>query len=478
MVIGDIILDRYVWGDVARVSPEAPIQVLHVTRDDFRLGGAGNVAANLQSLGADVSIVGLRGDDEDGARLVERLAARDIATDGVVVADDRPTIVKTRHMAQNQQILRVDRERVAPATDAHRDAFLARLEAFRPDCVILSDYGKGALTADILRATIDRARALGVPVLVDPKTTDYRRYAGATAITPNRAEFEAASGVRADSPERIRQGAETLIRDADLAALVITLGAEGICLIERDGAEVRIPTRARSVYDVTGAGDTVIAVLGFALAGGLGLADGVRLANVGAGIVVGRVGAAVTTVAEIREALLTPDRLEGGKIRARDEIRALAAELRAAGKRVVLTNGCFDLMHAGHAEYLAYARSLGSVLIVGVNSDDSVRRMGKGPGRPIVSLDERMRLLAALEAVDVVVAFDDDTPEALVNDVLPDVLVKGEDWRDRGVIGRERVEGHGGEVVLAPLRPGISTSVIIERIRSDRSAAETADPDS
>ncbi len=476
MVIGDIILDRYVWGDVERVSPEAPIQVLHVGRDDFRLGGAGNVAANLQSLGAEVAIVGLRGDDEDGARLLERLAARDIATDGVVVADDRPTIVKTRHMAQNQQILRVDRERVAPATDAHRDAFVAQLDAFRPDCVILSDYGKGALTADTLRATIDRARALGVPVLVDPKTTDYRRYAGATAITPNRAEFEAASGLRADSPERIRQGADALIRDADLAALVITLGAEGICLIERNGDEIRIPTRARSVYDVTGAGDTVIAVLGFALAGGLGLADGVRLANVGAGIVVGRVGAAVTTVAEIREALLTPDRLEGGKIRARDEIRALAAELRAAGKRVVLTNGCFDLMHAGHAEYLAYARSLGSVLIVGVNSDDSVRRMSKGPGRPIVSLDERMRLLAALEAVDVVVAFEDDTPASLVADVLPDVLVKGEDWRDRGVIGREEVEGHGGEVVLAPLRPGISTSVIIERIRSATSAAETADP--
>lgn len=465
MVLGDVILDRYVWGAVERISPEAPIQVLHATREDLRLGGAGNVARNLHALGAEVALAGLRGQDADGDTLVSLVSALGVDTGGLVVAPDRPTIVKTRHLAQNQQILRVDQERILPAGTAHQNAFLERFDSFCPDCLILSDYGKGVLTVDILRAMIDRARSRGIPVLVDPKTTDYRRYAGATAITPNRSEFEAASGQSAAEPDGLRRGARALIHDAELEALVVTLGSEGVCLIPREGDELRIPTRAKAVFDVTGAGDTVISVLGFALGGGLSLADGVRLANVAAGIVVGRVGAAVTTVTEIREALLMPDRLDGGKIRTRPEIRSLAEALKNAGKRIVLTNGCFDILHAGHAEYLAYARSLGSTLIVGVNSDESVKRMNKGAGRPIVPLDDRMRLLAALESVDLVVPFDEDTPAELVAEIVPDVLVKGEDWREKGVIGRDVVESEGGQVVLAPLRPGISTTVIIDKIR-------------
>ena len=469
MVLGDIIVDRYVWGGVDRISPEAPIQVLRVEREDYRLGGSGNVASNLRALGAEVYLAGLCGEDAEGTLLRDLAGRISVDTSGLLIDPARPTILKTRHLAQNQQILRVDRERVHPASEGHRQAFVNILNERRPDCLILSDYGKGVLTADILRTMIDRARELAIPVLVDPKTTDYGRYAGATAVTPNRLEFEKASGCSAADAQAFRAGARELIQRASLAALVVTLGSEGICMIDADGRETRIPTRARAVYDVTGAGDTVIAVLGYALAGGLSLEDAVRLANAGAGVVVGRVGAATVKTEEIRESLLSPDRLEGGKIRTREEIGPLAASLRAAGEEVVLTNGCFDILHAGHVEYLNYARSLGSLLIVGVNSDASVRRMNKGTGRPIQPLGDRMRVLAGLEAVDLVVPFEEDTPAALVDDVQPGTLVKGEDWRDKGVIGRDSVEARGGRVVLAPLRPGISTTAIIEKIKRDRS---------
>lgn len=475
MVLGDIILDRYVWGDVDRISPEAPIPVLRADRDDLRLGGAANVANNLKALGAEVCLAGLAGADGAGDELRTLLAAADLSPEAVLADSGRPTTVKTRHLAHGQQILRVDRERILNASEEHGRGFLAAFDRFKPSCLVLSDYGKGVLTDDILRTVIGRAREAGVAVIVDPKTADYSRYAGATAVTPNRVEFEQASGRDAGDPEALRDGAVEIIRRFELEALVVTLGPEGICLVGRDGVEERIPTRARAVYDVTGAGDTVIAVLGYALGGGLSLADGVRLANAGAGVVVGRVGAAVVKAEEIREALLMPDRPEGGKIRTRAEIGPLIARLRAAGKRVVMTNGCFDILHAGHVEYLAYARSLGSVLVVGVNSDESVRRMNKGAGRPIVSLEDRMRVLAGLEAVDLVVPFDEDTPRELAQEIQPYAIVKGEDWRERGVVGREEVEARGGRVVLAPLRPGVSSSTIIERIR--RGADASAAPD-
>ena len=465
LVLGDIILDRYLWGQVDRISPEAPIQVFHVTREDYRLGGAGNVANNLKSLGAEVRLAGLCGEDSGGELLRNKVAELDLSIEGILVDPDRPTIVKSRHLAQNQQILRVDRERLGPASEKVGKTFVQMLSGFKPDCLILSDYGKGVCTVDILRTMIIQAREMDIPVLVDPKTTDYGRYAGATTITPNRNEFEKASGRDASDPDSLRAGALELIRMARLDGLVITLGSEGICLVRSDGRMAEIPTRARSVYDVTGAGDTVIAVLGYALGGGLSLEDGVHLANAGAGVVVGHVGATTVTAGEIREALLLPDRPEGGKLRTREEIGPLVEALRAAGKHIVMTNGCFDLLHAGHVEYLAYARSLGSLLIVGVNSDNSVRRMNKGTGRPIVPLEDRMRVLAAMEAVDLVVPFEEDTPQALVEEVLPDTLVKGEDWREKGVVGRDLVEARGGRVVLAPLRPGVSSSTIIERIR-------------
>ncbi len=464
-VLGDIILDRYIWGQVDRISPEAPIQVFRVAREEYRLGGAGNVANNLKALGAEVLLAGLCGEDAAGEALLDLVRQRDLPTGGILQDPDRPTILKSRHLAQNQQILRVDREGSAPVSrDQGRD-LLRRVTDFAPDCLILSDYGKGVCTADTVRTMIDRAEEMAVPVLVDPKSTDYSRYAGATSITPNRLEFEKASGCSADDPDSLQAGARDLIRIARLEGLIITMASEGICLVHPDGRIERVPARARAVYDVTGAGDTVIAILGYALGGGLSLSDGVRLANAGAGVVVGRVGAATVTAQEIREALLLPDRPEGGKIRTREEIASLVETLKAAGKKVVLTNGCFDVLHAGHVEYLAYARSLGSVLVVGVNSDESVRRMNKGEGRPIVPLEDRMRILAALESVDLVVPFEEDTPQALVEAILPHTLVKGEDWRDKGVIGRDVVEANGGRVVLAPMRPGVSSSAIIEKIR-------------
>jgi D-beta-D-heptose 7-phosphate kinase/D-beta-D-heptose 1-phosphate adenosyltransferase len=469
LVIGDLILDRYVSGDVERISPEAPIPVLHAKRSQEKLGGAGNVAANLRAMEAEVDLVGVVGDDSHGRRLVEMLREQGVGTDGVVADGSRPTTEKTRMVSGVQQVLRVDWEIARPVGDDLARRMLRDLapRIERAGAVILSDYGKGVLTREMLAGAIEIARRKGVPVLVDPKGSDFTRYRGATLITPNRKEAEEALGRKLASLEELPRGAQELMAVADLAAAVITLGAQGMFLMRRDGRSVHVPTFAREVFDVTGAGDTVISHLALYMAAGVELEAAVHLANHAAGIVVGKPGAASVTRAELHERLERHERgfHTNAKVVLGPRLDALLELWRSQHKRIVFTNGCFDILHVGHVDYLRFARTQGDVLIVGVNEDASVRRL-KGDGRPVNPVEDRMAVLAALETVDGVTSFGEDTPAHIVERVSPDVLVKGEDWRDKGVVGREWVEAHGGKVVLAPLVPGRSTTGILERARS------------
>ncbi len=465
LIVGDLILDRYVTGDVSRISPEAPIPVLAASHEDDRLGGAGNVAANLRAMEAEVAIVGVFGDDGLGRHGRSLFEGIGVEVGGCVVDPDRPTTVKTRLVSGVQQMLRVDWERAHPCSGAVESSLVAgALERVgQSDAVILSDYGKGVLTPTVLRAVIDACKAAGVPVLVDPKGSDYARYAGATLLTPNRKEAEQALGRRFASLDDVPQGALELKQVAQLEKSVITLGADGIYFADSDGSTGRVPTQARAVFDVTGAGDTVISHLALALAAGWSLAEAVLLANNAAGIVVGRRGAASVTRSEVRAAL-GADPTHRGKVLQPDQLDTLIAEWRAEGRRIAFTNGCFDVLHAGHVRYLRFAASKGDRLIVGVNDDASVRRL-KGPSRPVNPIGDRLEVLAALEMVDAVVPFGEDTPLELVQRITPHALIKGEDWAQKGVVGREWVETHGGQVHLAPLLEGRSTTGILERAK-------------
>ncbi|HVS08387.1 MAG TPA: D-glycero-beta-D-manno-heptose-7-phosphate kinase [Planctomycetota bacterium] len=467
LVLGDLILDRYITGDVERISPEAPIPVLSARSSEERLGGAGNVSANLRAMEAEVEVLGVLGDDGRARRLRGMLEAIGIECGGCLVDPDRPTTEKTRMLSGGQQIVRVDWERTAPIDEALAKRLLTDLAARvrRARAVVVSDYGKGSLTRGVLASAIEAARGAGVPLLVDPKGTDYSRYRGATLITPNRKEAEEALGRRLEGLDELPEAARELLEVAELSAVVITLGAQGMFHMTRQGKSGHVPTVARAVFDVTGAGDTVIAHLALGMAAGLPLEVAVDLANYAAGIVVGKRGAASATRAEMFAALDADGAPPGGgKVIPPDHLDRALAEWRSQGRRVVFTNGCFDILHAGHVEYLRFARSKGDVLLVGVNDDASVCRL-KGDGRPVNPLADRMAVLAALEMVDGVTPFSEDTPARIIERVTPNVLVKGEDWREKGVVGREWVESHGGEVHLAPLVPGRSTSGILERAR-------------
>ncbi|MCC6407429.1 MAG: D-glycero-beta-D-manno-heptose-7-phosphate kinase [Planctomycetes bacterium] len=467
LVIGDLILDSYVSGDVSRISPEAPIPVLNARLTDERLGGAGNVAANLRSMEASVEVIGLLGDDVRGRRLRALLEEIGVETSACVVDPERPTIEKTRMMSGIHQMLRVDWEK----THAIPKPLLARLLVELParvkaaQAVILSDYGKGLLVNELIAAVISAARASGIPVLVDPKGNDYARYRGATLVTPNRKEAEEAVGRRLASLDDVPKAAEELIGIASLDAAVITLGPDGMYYrVKATGESARVPTMARAVFDVTGAGDTVISHLALCLGAGLPLATAVHLANHAAGIVVGKRGAASTTREEMATVLgEMPE--HHGKILRPEDVESVVSQWRAEEKRIVFTNGCFDILHAGHVDYLRFARSKGDVLIVGMNDDASVKRL-KGPTRPVNKLEDRMVVLSALEMVDAVVPFGEDTPLELIERVTPHVLVKGQDWEGKGVVGREWVEKHGGQVHLAPLLAGRSTTSILERAKT------------
>ncbi len=457
LVVGDVMLDRYWSGPVQRISPEAPVPIVHVGDIEERAGGAGNVALNVTALSGNSAICTLVGKDEGASKLVEIMRGNAVKT--YFVETDLPTITKLRVLSQHQQLLRMDFEVGFEGVDKAPllDQFSLCLEDY--NAVIISDYGKGVLTD--VQLLIQKARAKGIPVLVDPKGADFSKYHGASVITPNMKEFELVVG-RCASEEALVQKAQNLINEVALEAILITRSEKGMTLVDRHGGVFNIPTLAKEVFDVTGAGDTVIAVLGMALSVGYSYEEAMSLANAAAGVVVGKIGTATLTLAELHRALNKTTKIPSGVIDQAELLEAMQLS-HLQGEKVVMTNGCFDILHAGHVTYLKAARKLGDRLIVAVNDDPSVARL-KGASRPIVSLENRMSLLAALECVDWVVAFSEDTPHRIISEVLPDILVKGADYEVHQIAGSKEVLENGGEVKTITLVPGCSTSAIISKI--------------
>jgi D-beta-D-heptose 7-phosphate kinase/D-beta-D-heptose 1-phosphate adenosyltransferase len=458
LVAGDVMLDRYLFGGTGRISPEAPVPVVHVRDTDDRAGGAANVAVNLVSLGIDTTLFGVVGKDDEAATLQAVLEQQDIKCRFQSVKN-WPTTTKTRVQSRGQQLIRLDREEqdVSGSEALTRSLQKAMKSA---SAVVLSDYGKGAL-ADVT-AMIDLCRNADIPVLVDPKGSAFDKYRGATVLTPNQSEFESVAGV-CESDDKLVECARNMIADLDLGALLVTRSEKGMLLVEASDEPVFLSTRAREVFDVTGAGDTVIAVLAGALASGESLAAAAALSNFAAGLVVRKTGVASVSPAEIRAAL--HQRGQGGRgLVTEDELAAMVGEAKTHGETVVMTNGCFDFLHAGHVAYLEEAKSLGDRLIVAVNDDDSVRRL-KGDGRPVNALQDRMAVLAGLAAVDWVVPFSEDTPARLIQKMLPDVLVKGGDYQPQDIAGAKDILKNGGEVRVLAFREGHSSSNIIEKLR-------------
>lgn len=455
-------LDKYLFGTTSRISPEAPVPIVHVQQTDERPGGAANVAVNLAALGATTRLIGVVGKDSAADSLQSILEELGIDCD-FHRADDRPTITKTRVQSRGQQLIRLDQENVAELGD---DSIVDTLKAAigNAGAVILSDYGKGALT-DVTRM-IAACRDAGVPTLVDPKGSDFSKYRGASLITPNQSEFEAVVGV-CNSDEDLVSHGNTLLTELALDALLITRSEKGMLLLETGLEPLFLSTQAREVFDVTGAGDTVIATLAAVIASGQDLSSAAALANIAAGLVVRKIGVATITPSEIRVAM--HQRGQGGRgLVEKGELCAMVEESRSRDERIVMTNGCFDILHAGHVAYLEEAKSLGDRLIVAVNDDDSVTRL-KGEARPVNALQDRMLVLAGLAAVDWVVAFSDDTPADLISVVLPDVLVKGGDYKPQEIVGAKDVLANGGEVRVLAFRDGHSTTRIINQMRADQS---------
>jgi len=461
LVIGDVMLDRYWYGNAHRISPEAPVPVLHVTESQDRPGGAGNVALNLSALGCQVTLLGIIGDDEAGYTLEKQLQAAQVNCQFHRLADF-PTITKLRVLGHHQQLVRLDFEKALDALKAENLIPDAKqlLHDHRIDALVLSDYAKGTLHH--AQAFILAAKAAGIPVLVDPKSQDFSLYQGATVITPNQKEFEAVVGRCTDGEDMAARG-YSLLRDYDIGALLVTRSEHGMTLLRENFSPLHLPARAREVYDVTGAGDTVLAVLAASLAAGESLDKAASLANTAGGLVVEKLGAVTVSVNELRQALQpSPQTPQAGILTEAELVQALE-DARALGDKIVMTNGCFDILHAGHVQYLEEAKTLGQRLVVAVNDDDSVRRL-KGDTRPIIPLPERMAVLAGLRAVDWVVAFSEDTPERLIKHLQPDILVKGEDYRVEQIAGADHVIAGGGKVHLLTFKPGCSTSKVIKKI--------------
>jgi D-beta-D-heptose 7-phosphate kinase/D-beta-D-heptose 1-phosphate adenosyltransferase len=456
LVVGDLMLDRYWYGPTSRISPEAPVPIVKVDTVEERPGGAGNVALNISALGGGATLLGLTGADQAADSLNELLTTRGVRC-RLVRLPGNATIAKLRVISRHQQLLRLDFE--YGFSGAGFDELLEGYRQALPaaDVVILSDYGKGTLHK--VNVLIDDARAAGKRVLVDPKGVDFARYRHASAVTPNQAEFEAVVGPCAGDEEVIDKG-QRLLSELNLEALVITRSDKGMLLLRPAEAPLDYPTHARDVFDVTGAGDTVIGVLAAALAAGDDFPEAAALANLAAGVVVGKLGTATATVRELQDAMREHAPLQQGVVDER-ELVSLLARARASGERVVMTNGCFDILHAGHVAYLSKAAELGDRLLVAVNDDDSVQRL-KGSSRPVNPLRQRMAVLAALKGVDWVVAFSEDTPRRLIDVLRPDVLVKGGDYRPEGIVGADLVRSRGGEVVVLDYIEGCSTSTILD----------------
>ncbi|MEW6463649.1 bifunctional D-glycero-beta-D-manno-heptose-7-phosphate kinase/D-glycero-beta-D-manno-heptose 1-phosphate adenylyltransferase HldE [Ectopseudomonas khazarica] len=459
LVVGDVMLDRYWHGGTSRISPEAPVPVVRVDQIEDRPGGAANVALNIAALGSRALLVGVTGVDEAADSLSDSLRGVGVETHFQRL-DKQPTIVKLRVMSRHQQLLRMDFEEPFDTDCAALAREVEQLLA-GVKVLVLSDYGKGALQNH--QALIQLARARGIAVLADPKGKDFSIYRGASLITPNLHEFETIVGGCVDEAELVSKGAR-LMRELELGALLVTRGEHGMTLLRPEHAPLHLPARAREVFDVTGAGDTVISTLAASIAAGEELPNAVALANLAAGIVVGKLGTAAISAPELRRAVQREEGSERGVL-SLDQLLIAIEDARAHGERIVFTNGCFDILHAGHVTYLEQARAQGDRLIVAINDDASVSRL-KGPGRPINAVDRRMAVLAGLGAVDWVVSFSEDTPERLLKQVQPDVLVKGGDYGVDQVVGADIVQAYGGEVRVLGLVENSSTTAIVEKIRN------------
>lgn len=459
LVIGDVMLDRYWHGAASRISPEAPVPVVQVGNQEDRPGGAGNVALNIAALGSAATLIGVVGEDDNAKDLESRLTAAGVYCEFLHSAD-KPTITKLRIISQHQQLIRLDFEKKFDASDVVDLQALATRLMPSAQALVLSDYAKGALQD--VAALITLARAQNIPVIVDPKGTDFQKYRGATLLTPNFNEFEAVVGPCNNEDELVSKGLK-LMSELDLQAMLITRGEHGMTLLRPDSEELHLPARAREVFDVTGAGDTVISVLAAAIAAGDNLAEATAIANLAAGLVVGKLGTAAISGPELRRAILA-EQNSGMGVMTAEQLRIAVHDAKAHGEKIVFTNGCFDIIHAGHVGYLAEARKLGDRLVVAINSDDSVTRL-KGAGRPINPVERRMAVLDGLEAVDWVVSFSDDTPEALLEALQPDILVKGGDYSLDQVVGGEYVLSYGGEVRALEFLDDCSTSAIVEKMK-------------
>jgi D-beta-D-heptose 7-phosphate kinase/D-beta-D-heptose 1-phosphate adenosyltransferase len=458
LVVGDVMLDRYLFGGTSRISPEAPVPIVHVLENEDRAGGAANVAVNLARLGVNTRLLGVVGEDEEAHALEVTMAGSDVECAFTRVSG-WPTITKTRVQSRGQQLIRLDREEPMPSGSSELTKSLVENLA-SANAVVLSDYGKGSLTD--IAAMITACRDAGVPVFIDPKGSDFEKYRGATAITPNQGEFEGVAG-RCTNEEDLVSRAREMLERLDLSALLVTRSEKGMLLIEGSDEPLFLSARAREVFDVTGAGDTVIAVLAGALAAGESLSSAAALSNLAAGLVVGKIGVASVTPSELRVALHR--RGQGGRgLVSEKELIPLVTEAKSRNEKVVMTNGCFDVLHAGHVAYLEEAKSLGDRLIVAINDDDSVRRL-KGESRPVNRLEDRMLVLAGLASVDWVVPFSEDTPGRVISEILPDVLVKGGDYRPDEIAGAKDVLKNGGEVRVLAFREGQSSSRIIDKLR-------------
>jgi D-beta-D-heptose 7-phosphate kinase/D-beta-D-heptose 1-phosphate adenosyltransferase len=471
LCVGDLMLDEFVYGEVSRISPEAPAPVIAVQRSETNIGGAGNVARNVASLGGRCIFVGLIGEDDSGAKLGQALA-REGRIESVLVRDaSRPTTRKVRFVSEHfsTHMLRADWEQAQPASgDIEQkliDAILPLLP--RADIVLLSDYAKGVLTTRVIRNVIDAARKLNKPVIVDPKSANFAIYRGATMLTPNRKEFAEATRSRADTDECIADAARDAIQLADCEAMLVTQSERGMTLVARGGEVIHVPALPAKVRDVSGAGDTVAAALALTLAAGADWETALRVANAAAAVAVGKKGTAIVTAPELRRKILPHAFLAAEEkiVGDRSELEAHLAEWRRQGLRIGFTNGCFDILHPGHVKVLTAARGACDRLIVGLNSDASVKRL-KGEGRPVQDERARAEVLAALEAVDLVVFFAQDTPIELITNIKPSVLVKGGDYSRDQVVGHEVVEANGGEVMLVGILPGFSTTSLVDRARA------------
>ncbi len=468
LVIGDLMLDRYLWGHVERISPEAPVPVLNVREENESPGGAANVALNLRSLGASVELIGLTGKDDTGEALIEALKRNKIKTTRIHRDSGVQTTSKTRLIAGNTQIARIDKEEcfASPKIEAMLTKKIkTSINTFHPDAILVSDYNKGVVTESLLKAVIKLAKKLGIFIMVDPKGDDFSKYKGVNVLTPNQKEAETASGITITDNRTLHKAATIILKDTAADCVLITRGKDGISYLARNSALATEPSHTIDVFDVTGAGDTVVSAFVLSYLATNSYPKSVRIANAAGGIVVSRIGASSVTQQDILIQLAENTGKSTSKILTKEALTKKLSAERANGKKIIFTNGCFDLFHTGHLTLLRKARALGEILVLGINSDSSVKRI-KGKGRPFISEHDRANLLTALDCVDFLTVFEEDTPLELIHSLKPHVIVKGGDYKSSDVIGKEFVETYGGEVHIIPLVDGISTTELARKIKN------------